>query len=48
MEESSDLISDVVLGISKLTETDLEKTNGDMSQVTEDEIEQIARPVDGL
>lgn len=46
MEQYSDLMWEVASGISELTETDLEKTDRDMCQVTQDEIEQISRPVD--
>lgn len=46
MEQPDELILNVASGISSLTETDLEKTSRDICQVTEDEIEKIAQPVD--
>lgn len=46
MEEPCELILNVASGISSLTETDLEKTSRDICQVTQDEIEKIAQPVD--
>ncbi|KAJ7391176.1 hypothetical protein OS493_019307 [Desmophyllum pertusum] len=46
MEKPSHPVSSITKGISQFTEADLEKTTSDLSQVTKDQIEQIAHPVE--
>lgn len=46
MEKPSYLVSSITKAISQFTESDVAKTTRDLSQVTKDQIEQIAHPVE--
>lgn len=46
MEKPSCLVYSITKGISQLTEADLDKTASDLFQVTKQQVEQIAEPVE--
>ena len=46
MEKPSDLVSSITKAISQFTKSDVAKTTHDLSEVTKDQIEQIAHPVE--
>ena len=46
MEKPSHLVSSITKAISQFTESDVAKTTSNLSQVTKDQIEQIAHPVE--
>jgi len=46
MEKPSCLVYSITKGISQLTEADLDKTTSDLFQVTKQQVEQIAEPVE--
>ena len=46
MEEPSDVIYNTETGILKLAKTDVERTCRNIDQVTQEEVEQLAQPVD--
>ena len=46
MEEPIDVIYNTETGILKLPKTDVERTCRDIDQVTQEEVKQLAQPVD--
>ena len=46
IEKPSCLVSSITKGISQLTEADVDKTTSDLFQVTKQQVQQIAEPVE--
>ena len=46
IEKPSCLVSSITKGVSQLTEADVDKTTSDLFQVTKQQVQQIAEPVE--